>query len=207
MPSLLNILSILAPLVVCLANLQSRKHIIWYYVLFGFITEILILSTKSLFDNDLALDILSNTFILFELIAIGFFYSFKFKVVWKKPIQFLTAIGALLFIYVTYKRDWQGINTIALSCFLLFYLILTTLGYLRMLRNLAHKHIENSSFFWFNTAFFIYSSSSLLIFLFADYLMKENQELFHALWQYVYKIVNIARYTLIGIGLGKLKRP
>jgi hypothetical protein len=204
---LLTFLSILVPLLVCIINFGSRRHMLWCYVLSGFALDLFILISKKTMGENNLLDILSNIFILLELVFIGFFYAFKFNSNWKSLIQWLTAIGCLVFIYDVYLRQWKEINTIAITCCLLFYLVISTIGYLQMFRNLPHLHIEKSSFFWFNTAFFIYSSSSLLIFLFADYLMRENQELFYTLWLYVYKIINIARYTLIGIGLGKLKKP
>ncbi len=206
MDSLLDLLSILVPLLVCLVNIRSRKHVLWYYVLFGSIIECSILTSKILFGENNGLNILANIFILIELITIGCFYSIKFNNVWKKTILILTATASLIFVYDCIKSQLAEINTIALSCLSLLYLLVSTIGYLRMFRNMSHKYIESSSFFWFNTAFFIYASSSLLIFLFADYLMKENQQLFYYLWQYIYKIVNIARYALIGIGLGRLKR-
>ncbi|MFZ4784912.1 MAG: hypothetical protein ACOYLH_05495 [Flavobacteriales bacterium] len=75
------------------------------------------------------------------------------------------------------------------------------LGYYEMMSSPEVSNPLKSSFFWINSAFFMFGAGSTIIFLFIDSGLREEYKVMANLWIVGYGIVSGLRYLFIGIGV------
>jgi len=197
----LTIISLVAPVLTLLLGWRQRFSLLWFYAAAGLLLDNLSQLLKYWHLNH---HIPLNVFVLAELICISFYYR---RHVFSRSKLFLLFSGALAigFVIHTLLTDPLVLNFTALGILCTIYIGYGIAGYLSMRGKSEITYLNNSPFFWINTAFFLYATTSCLLFLFATYLKSESWELLLSIWFGFYMIVNILRYIFIGIGLYKTK--
>ncbi len=117
----------------------------------------------------------------------------------------MTIVLGLGFVAHTVISSIFQMNFLGAGILCAVYIAYGIAGYLRMLRSPKIIYLNNSPFFWINTAFFLYAASNCLLFLFITYLKSEDIDLMMSVWGNYFTVVNILHYIFIGIGLYKIK--
>jgi hypothetical protein len=97
-------------------------------------------------------------------------------------------------------------NTSALGVNCLMYAFLSMLTYRQILVRQEYEKLSSSPVFWINTGIFICASGGCLFFILLDKVEQENIQFLIMLWMTFYCVLNMIRYTFIGIGLNRLGR-
>lgn len=199
--SILEIISLIAPAIALVVGWQRRFALLWFYAAVGLLLDNLGLLLKHVEINH---HVSGNVFILAELLFISSYYR---KHIFPIGNLFYVWTGFLVvgFVIHTICTDPLLLNFAGLGILCAIYTGYGIAGYLKLLRNREVTYLSNSSFFWINTAFFLYGTTCCLLFLFATYLQAESWELLLSIWLGFFTIVNILRYIFIGIGLYKTK--
>jgi hypothetical protein len=178
---------------------------LWIYVLFGGLAEVVSAIVK--FGLEMPMDGVANIYLLGELVAYSFFFykqllpnlNLKFYVIALTSWIFLLSL-------ITYESFWTSMNMMAigLNCFI--FIIFSLLVYRKMLIKQLYMKLTVDPIFWFNTGIFIYASGGCLFFLLLNKVIQEDTQFLITLWMSFYCIINLLRYTFIGIGLNRLGR-
>jgi hypothetical protein len=74
-----------------------------------------------------------------------------------------------------------------------------------LLNSLNIPSLPNSYFFWLSSAFFFYSASVLILFLFSQYILSESKKSIRHLW-FLYFIINTLYHLIITFAVTKWKK-
>jgi hypothetical protein len=173
---------------------RQRFTLLWFYAAAGFITELL---TPVVAEKQ----VVGNLFLLTEFLLISFYYR---KQLFKKNLLFsiITTSASLYFILSTINKPTGYLNLEDASVFCLIYIIYGLLFFYTFLKK---DPSENSQLRFaelgVNIALYVFASGSLMIFLFSPFVLKNEPDLFIAIWFTVYIGLNIFRYSFIAIAL------
>ena len=151
---------------------------------------------------------LNNLFIYFigTLVEFTFLSVFYYRVLSSKKIKIIIPIGYVLFIaslVLDYKNNHLlYLNTFSLSMESLLITLYALVSFYEILMN-ADQDIFANPIFWINSAFLIYNSGNLLVFIFNNYLYQKG----HAhpkIWM-INSILNIIYNIPISIGFWTTK--
>lgn len=87
------------------------------------------------------------------------------------------------------------------SIFAFVYIVYGILGFYSLLRKQDELFLDRSWFFWLNVALTMYASGTFLLFLFMDYLLSLDFDLFNKIWSSVFLTLNITKNLLIAVAL------
>lgn len=201
---LLLILSILSPLVAIIAGFGTRKQtLLWYYPLTGFVFDVTISFLKR--GLHMSHKWPANIFILAEFILISCIYRKHLFRSRKAFILFVTGFS-LAFTAHTLSYSLLEFNKTGSSIFTFIYIIYGIYGLYTILKKQDVIYLEKSWFFWLNVALIIYASGNFLLFLFRDYMVRENRELYLLLWKNVFLTLNIIKNLLLAVSLYRLSK-
>ncbi len=142
-----------------------------------------------------------GTFVEFTILSV-----FYYKVLNSKRIKIIIPIGYALFM-IALVLDFQNnhllsFNTYSLSIESLLLTLYALLTFYEILIN-SEQDIFANPLFWINSAFLIYYSGNLLVFLFNNYLY-QTEHVHPKIWM-INSILNIIYYIPISIGFWKNK--
>ena len=150
---------------------------------------------------------ITRTYTLLEFICLTLFYKLFFKD-HVKPYVFYLALVAFTLVALAdaflinsiYRSDTIASATegIMVLCYSLgaFYLIM---------RKMLYEDVLKAPFFWINSAYLIYFSGTLFLFVFLNYIIKSQPNYFYQLY-FINSLLNLVSYTLISIGFWKTRK-
>lgn len=195
-------LSTLAPLLPLGTGIKRRSNLLWWYCLFSLTTDLITYYLRWKLDTGNAIP--GNIFALVEFSCILFYYKNK---VFRKDTLFYILLtgGYLLFLFTTgYGSGWTRLNRIGICIFLISYMALALTGFYNIIKEQRTTAIEQSSFFWANTAIFIFAAGAFFMFLAtANIRSKADGEALSQLWFSLFQVINILKNILLGIALFK----
>ena len=116
----------------------------------------------------------------------------------------------LLFIYVTfsiflffYKDGYKFDNTVSVISLKIIVILLSIYYFLTLFYELKIRSLKNYYFFWINTAFLFYCSTTFYVFLFEDFMMLFTNEIY--LWP-IHLIATIIFNLLLSKGIWTMKK-
>ena len=116
----------------------------------------------------------------------------------------------LLFIYVTfsiflffYKDGYKFDNTKSVISLKIIVILLSIYYFLTLFYELKIRSLKNYYFFWINTAFLFYCSTTFYVFLFEDFMMLFTNEIY--LWP-IHLIATIIFNLLLSKGIWTMKK-
>jgi hypothetical protein len=175
----------------------------WYYLLFGGITEVLGFIYKDSWK--FGFELFNNLFISFEATFYSiFFYDrlFKRKYNWIILICYLVWQSSFWIHTLSIEEFVMNDAFYGINC--LIYTSLSLFMYKSMLVGQEHQRLINSPDFWVNTGIFVCAAGGCLFFLLLDRVQSENIKVLVVLWMSFYSMLNLIRYSFIGLGLRKV---
>ena len=116
----------------------------------------------------------------------------------------------LLFVYVTfsiflffYKDGYKFDNTKSVISLKIIVILLSIYYFLTLFYELKIRSLKNYYFFWINTAFLFYCSTTFYVFLFEDFVLLHTNEFY--LWP-IHLIDTIIFNLLLSKGIWKMKK-
>lgn len=204
--SILFITSILSPFVPLFFSIKNRRALnkqlgaLFLYFLISIIAE---LTDVYKGKNDPTTSILF-TIAEYSLIVYIFWLELKrknFKII-------ISAFSMLFFILtifsVSYFNDLDLANDIATTSESILIITLGILYFHKIFTDLDIPKLTNYYYFWLNSAFLLYFSTALFLFLFKSYI-KKMDELAPFLWS-IHLIINITYNILLAIGICKHRK-
>ena len=146
-----------------------------------------------------------NIHTILELFLISAFYYKNLE-----GIKLKKSIIIFYLFFLTYQiielkiKSKNSLNEVSLIFESLYVIVFTILTFYQILHKKFQKNLFDSSIFWFNSAFLIYFSGNLFIYLFSSFLNNYYKIVFHEMWGY-HSILSIILYSLISIGFWKTK--
>jgi hypothetical protein len=95
-------------------------------------------------------------------------------------------------------------NDAALGINCLLYTVFAILTFRKILERQEFEKLTQNPAFWINTGIFLCSAGGCLFFVLLDEVERENKAFLIQLWMTFYCVLNLIRYTFIGIGLNRL---
>ncbi|MFN6379560.1 MAG: hypothetical protein ACK4WD_09805 [Flavobacteriales bacterium] len=203
--SVLAKISAYSPFLAALIANKARRNILWFYLIFGGLAELL----GGLLKHRLEwhYEFLANTYISGEIVFyMTFFYQNLFRKKFKSYLIAVVLIWQGLFWIDTFNESKLVMNTSALGLNCLIYTLLSMLTYRMILIRQEDEKLSQNPVFWINTGIFLCSAGGCLFFILLDRVEKENIQFLIMLWMSFYCIINMIRYLFIGIGLNRLAR-
>ncbi|WP_422356697.1 hypothetical protein [Roseivirga pacifica] len=108
---------------------------------------------------------------------------------------FLLAIANLLF-----WQSYNELNTNVIIVSSITLVVISVLSFFRILNKMVYTKIEKSSFFWINIGVLTYFSSSIVLFVFGDWLTQLDLEYSINVWL-IHIFFNIIQYLCFNIAL------
>ncbi len=145
-----------------------------------------------------------NIFALIEFSCILFFY--KSKVFRKDTLFYIILVSGCLFFLVTttWGLGWLKLNRIGISVFLIAYILLALIGFYTLIKTQQLSFVEQSPFFWANTAIFMFAAGAIFMFLAtANITTEADHKALVQLWATLFQTINILKNLLLGIALIK----
>jgi hypothetical protein len=198
------VLSILSPVIPLTIGYKKRSTLLWIYPLVGLLFDL----TIFLFKRVLLLHPgwLGNLYLLIEFIIISFLYRDKiFKT--SKLFNVFVIVFSFFLLSHTLFSSVKSFNVVGASFSNFIYIVYGVLGFYHLLQKQEVLYLEKAWFFWLNTALIIYASGNFLLFLFMDYLMALDKEMFLKIWYSVFQLLNITKNLLIAVALYHYKPP
>lgn len=202
-----SVLSSIIPLTVAffLSNktLNLQLKVLLFYLLVSFFTDIV-----SYFHILKVNYYLLNAFTLVEFLVI----LFVFYIQWNTPKAKIRIISiAVIFLAYFVLASLLIVNLNDLYVYIntfkaLTITLISLMYFFKLTNNTEISSLTQFYFFWFNTAFLIYFSVVLFVFLFMNYILDPGaSQPVKNLWL-LHNFVHIIYNTLLGIGLIKWKR-
>lgn len=194
--------STLAPLFPLIVGFRKRwGGAIWWYCLASLVTDLL---TYYLRMQHVTTSLPGNLFALIEFSCILFFYKNK---VFQRDTLFYSLLlcGCLFFISsTTFGMGWMQLNRMGISVFLITYILLGLIGFYTLIKEQQHTFVTQSSFFWANTALFLFAAGAFFFFLAtAQIRTSTDKKALGQLWATLFQTINILKNVLLGIALIK----
>jgi hypothetical protein len=188
----------LLPVVFYVSFLRRNKHeglqVIFIYCLISFGTEILAPLLKRVFDINVFYTLATFTVIEYSLLTI-----FLYKSIDDRRLRYVPIIGSLVFFPVAIINFLQGritnFDSTAASVEAILIIIYSILFLYGQIKDPAILFVYNTKKFWVVSAFFIYFSSTLFLFVYAATLTKQEQ---HNYW-YINDLFDIIKNILFCI--------
>ena len=198
---MLNQFSTWAPLLPLAAGaLRRRNNIIWWYCLLSLATDLL---TYHLREQHIKVSLPGNVFAMVEFLCILYFYKNKVFLL-RNTLFYSLLTGGLIFFLVTTTQGagWLKLNRIGISIFLFIYIALTLAGFYTLVKEQQISFIEQSSFFWINTAILLFAAGAFFMFLAtANIRTSADRAALTQLWGTLFQVINILKNILLGIAL------
>lgn len=177
-----------------------RRSFLWYYCVIAMIFDILAYILKNIVHVNYYWP--GNVFVTIEFLSFIFFFrSTEFSL--SRKFLPLSLIVLVIYFSTFVKRSFFELNSFGISLLYFYYIILSLLGFHRALIKPKAFFIEKTSFFWANTAIFIYTSGAFFILLFQEVLKKQNVQVLAEIWGTLFLSLNILKNILLGIALSK----
>ena len=144
-----------------------------------------------------------GTLIEFCFLSVFYYKSYQFK---KSKFFVLLCFPIFLsFYYMDYHlQSLQLMNTYSLSIESLSIIIFTLLSFYEITKDTSEQ-LLNIPMFWINSAFLLYYSGNLLVFLFNNYIYLADPFIQRKIWM-INSILNIIYYIPISIGFWKARK-
>lgn len=196
-------LSTLAPLFPLIVGFRKRwSTVIWWYCVFSLATDLITYYLR--WERNITSSLPGNIFALAEFSCTLFFY--KNKVFRKDTLFYITLLcGCLFFLSTTtFGLGWLKLNRIGISVFLVTYILLALIGFYTLIKEQQVTFVAQSSFFWANTAIFLFAAGAIFMFLAtANIKNKVDRQALTQLWGTLFQTINILKNLLLGIALIK----
>lgn len=197
----------LLPLLIGLINFKFLKKELRPIFILLIVIVIIEISNRFLSNKEINTYPLTRIYSLLEFLCLSFFYKRFFSTHFNTAFFYFIALAffsiALLDAFVInsiYTSDnlasaTEGIVVIiyAVSA---FYLIM---------KKMIYSNILSEPFFWINSAYLIYFSGTLFLFLFLNYIFKSKPQYFVQIY-FINSVLNLVNYTLITIGFWKARK-
>jgi hypothetical protein len=154
-------------------------------------------------DNNLWL--LNSYQILETIIIVLFYYSLTNNK--PKQIVILLFIMSFVFISIFYflKVKSNSLNNFPYTVEAIAIIALVLLSFHSIFKKQIYSNLLNAPVFWVNSAFLIFFSGNIYLYLFSKYLQEHALNAFFEIWVF-HSILNIIFFILISIGLWKTKK-
>ena len=183
-------------------NYDTAHSLIYYFVILGFVAEVLMRFCASVFKNNIAV---YNSVNLVEFLLLFSFYS-KFLHKDLNRFVYVLVLG-IFFSFYFFEISSNGFLTMMSYSFLYKNAILIFLA-LMAFRKIIRLHettlISDHSFFWINCAVLIYYSCTLSIFGLRKYTV--DLQLLNLVAIYLHLFFILVFYGLLSIGLWKTSK-
>ena len=150
---------------------------------------------------------ITRIYTIAEFTSLLFFYKFFFTQHFKNTFFYII----LILFYILAIIDAFIINsiyssdTLASSTEGIIMIILSVSAFYLIIKKMLYSNIMNEPFFWMNSAYLIYFSGTLFLFLFLNYLLKNEINYYTQLY-FINSLLNFVNYTLISIGFWKTRK-
>jgi hypothetical protein len=200
---LLLTLSVISPIPALVIGYKKRQTLLWIYLLVGFVFDVTLVILKRGYGINNAWA--GNLFTLTEFIILSFLYK---DYILKNKVLFYFIISSLslFFIVHTFGHSVLKPNKEGAGILAFVYILYSIAGFYTILKEQKVIFLDKHWFFWFNTAFLIYASGILFLFLFRDYLKEKNADLFGILWNYLFLSLNIIKNSLLAFAIYHFRR-
>lgn len=192
----LSVSSFLVPLI---AGFRNRRTILWLYILMSLVFDITIVIVKRVFH--LNVYPLANTYVFVEFVMLSLYYYRSISDEYKYFLHTIIGIG-LLYIAHTLFYGLGHRNGTGAACLSVIYLLYALAGFYSISKKHVHNNILASAFFWVNVAMLTGSAGRMILFLFEDYLVANNNPLLGKLWM-VYQLFNVLVNILFAVALSR----
>lgn len=200
----ISIASGFVPLIICFTKLKTldrKSRVLFIYFIISAITEILSLPLASSYINYFYLQ---NSFVLIEFFLFAFVYYLDFDSIFLKKIiryfvlfYFLASLAVFLF-YKPFSQS-NNITSIFEAWILMSFSIFF---FYKIQSELAIPKLSDYPPFWYNCGILIYFCTSLILFLFNDFIENCSRRTFENLWS-LHLVANTAFNILMAIGIWK----
>jgi hypothetical protein len=188
----------LLPVVFYVLFLQRNRHqglqVIFFYCLISFGTEILAPTLKRVFEINVFYSLATFTVIEYSLLTIFLYQSIQ-----DRRLKYVPIVGSLVFFPVAIINFLQGritsFDSTSASIEAILIIIYSLLFLYGQIKDPAILFVYNTKKFWVVSAFFIYFSSTLFLFLYAATLTKEQR----ANYWYINNLFDIIKNILFCI--------
>lgn len=147
---------------------------------------------------------LNQTYTIVEFSVLYYFYynyyNFFFKITYLHCFYFLFMIISLYDFKNNNSSSFDGLSLIVES---VFFIILSLLSFLYIIKHLIFDKITDNPFFWANSGVLIYFSGNILIFLFFKLIDPKD---FYWLYLFVHSSLNITYSSLLCVSFYKSKK-
>ncbi len=180
-------------------NIQLKA--LFIYLILGFTFEIIGLVLAFIYktSNHLAL----NVFTLLETLFVIFIYQKEFNQSKYRNFFLILYLFFLTVFSLNFSSFDNGILINVLESSVL--IILPIIYFVKIFVDMTIPKLTNYYFFWLNSAFLIYFSSSFCILLCKNYIQLLSIELVQLLWS-VHLLNNIIYNIILSIGICKVKQ-
>jgi hypothetical protein len=192
--------SLLSPLLAIWTGRRLRISL-WYYALACFVADILSFFLKRIGSSH---SIVSNLFILVEFLLVTYFFKTSlWGEKYRKPYWLVVGILSAFFIVGSVFKEisatisYQAYNYIEASMFYFIYILLSLLGFYKIMKEASIGRLEQSPLFFACVAFLLYASGTFLIFLFNDLATAHDRNLYASIWIYFFRPLNIIKNVLL----------
>lgn len=193
-------ISIASQLIPIIIGKKQNNPLLWSYILTGFCFDIALTVCKRVIEIDgFDYHFVGNLFFAIEFIFITIYYDTYAKL-FSSKIIFVATLTIPLIIYLITFIDGTLISGKGIAVFATLYAIYSLVGFHKILVHLKNNKIEESAFFWVNTALIIYAAGSLPILIAIDYMLENNKETAYILWVFR-NIINIAKSIIFAKAL------
>ncbi len=153
----------------------------------------------------------SNQYIYYYFTAVEFtlislFYSLFFKSYFHPLLINLLIPLFILTVYIDYKV--YGINStynFSASIEAIVFIIYSMSFFYYVLKNLVFDNLLTTPVFWVNTGILFYFSGNFILFMFSNYLIKNQPEKCAVLWMVIHTFFNLLYNILLSIGFWKTR--
>jgi len=147
----------------------------------------------------------SHVFTPIESTLLLLFFAKKFKKVISKLILVLAACFVVLAVVNMFFFDSLfRMNALAKSIECVLLIGVSLLLWVKVMKDLKIQRLMSTTVFWINSAVLLYFSSTVLLFIFSQLILK-SQELSIWIWTFHF-VFMVIYYVLFSIGLWKIKR-
>lgn len=142
----------------------------------------------------------SNLFLVLEFVLVSWFLSRKILIRRAYTImQYLLTGTALLYLVHTAYRSVESPNYAFGAAFYITMIILSVLGFFKVIREVEVVKIERSPLFVYCTAFLLYAAGCFVLLLFIPDVTSTNMTLMYHLWVF-HNCINILKNIVIFFG-------
>ena len=188
----------LLPVVLYASFLRRNRHkglqVIFIYCLVSFGTEMLTPVLKRVFNISVFYSLATFTVIEYSLLTI-----FLYRSIEDRRLKYVPVIGSLVFFPIAIinflRGSTTGFDSTAASIEAILIIIYSLIFLFGQIKDPAILFVYNTKKFWVVSAFFIYFSSTLFLFLYAPYLNKQQR----ANYWYINNLFDIIKNILFCI--------